>query len=478
MTARRFFLLSGLLVWGAGLSGCATIAEGVATRLVNRELEQVEKEIAVVQGDLALFRSCLRSQGGACPAGTPPAATAAPLQIRLAAPLAQSVEALGPDHPAKAASEVLAHPLLDKLAGLHASLTGAASGPAPGVTRESTGSTGGAPESALTMSLSVEEVRDFTDKIGWATAKGSWKALADQAESRRAAMRASASEAERKAGDREARRLAFLDAYLRAYFDNGRVVKVELQTADLEAKVNAYLEERLPLFCGDSTQAEGCAQITADLRSQILKGVAQDPANKSYVLLPLGTTGFVTRDGRKILFPGFQIGLDPAGAEPVSIAKIDFAQVGTDLVRVFFQALFDADQGLPAVSTATGVSLGTKNAGFDLPVFNPAVGNVEEKDFQAISALASQVEAAVGSGVLRVVGGLGPFSLNNEALEAVVATVIAMVVRDAVERGAWCWYSCDLDGRIARAAREEKDKIEEGLRRDAERLALRLRLVR
>ena len=464
MIARRCFLLLGLLVWGAGLSGCATIAEGVATRLVNRELEQVEKEIAVVKGDLALFRSCLRSQGGACPAGTPPAATAAPLQTRLAAPLSESVQALGPDHPAQAANEVLAHPLLDKLASLHANLTGASSGRAAGVTREGTGSTGGAPESALTMSLSVEEVRDFTDKIGWATATGSWKALADHAKAR--------------AADREARRLAFLDAYLRAYFDNGRVVKVELQTADLEAKVDAYVKDRLPLFCGDSTQAQGCAQIAADLRQQILKGVAQDPNNKSYVLLPLGATGFVTRHNQKIIFPGFQIGLDPAGREPVSIAKLDFAQVGTDLVRVFFQAIFDADHGLPAMSTATGVSLGKENAGFDLPVFNPAVGNVDQQEFQAIDALASQVEATVGSGVLRAVGGLGPFSLNNEALEEVVATVIAMVVRDAVERGAWCWYSCDLNGRIARAAREEKDRIEEGLRRDAERLTLRLKLVR
>lgn len=464
MSARRCFLLLGLLVWGAALSGCATIAEGVATRLVNRELEQVEKEIAVVKGDLALFRSCLRSQGGACPAGTPPAVTAAPLQTRLAVPLSQSVEALGPDHPAQAASDVLAHPLLDKLASLHANLTGAASGPATGLTKESTGSAGGAPESALTMSLSVEEVHDFTDKIGWATATGSWKALADHAEGR--------------ATDRDARRLAFVDAYLRAYFDNGRVVKVELQTADLEAKVDSYLKDRLPLFCGDATQAQSCAQIAADLRAQVLKGVAQDPTNKSYVLLPLGATGFVTRDGQKIIFPGFQIGLDPAGAEPVSIAKIDFAQVGTDLVRVFLQAIFDADHGLPAVSTATGVSLGKQNAGFDLPVFNPAVGNVDAKDFTAISSLASQVEAAVGSGVLKAVGGLGPFSLNNEALEQTVATLVAMVVRDAVERGAWCWYSCDLDGRIARAAHEEKDRTEEGLRRDAERLLLKLKLVR
>ncbi|HYO15053.1 MAG TPA: hypothetical protein VE685_17810 [Thermoanaerobaculia bacterium] len=478
MSARRCFLLLGLWVGGATLSGCATIAEGVATRLVNRELEEVEKEIAVVKGDLALFRKCLRGQGGVCPAATPAPVTAAPLQTRLAAPLSESVEALGPDHPAQAASEVLAHPLLDKVASLHANLTGVSSGPSAGLVKESTGSTGGAPESALTMSLSVEEVRDFTDRIGWATATGSWKALADHAEGQRADMTASASEAERKAVDREARRLAFLDAYLRAYFDNGRVVKVELQTADLEAKVDAYVKTRLPLFCGDASQAQTCAQIVADLREQILKGVAQDPTNKSYVLLPLGATGFVTRDGQRIIFPGFQIGLDPAGAEPVSIAKIDFAQVGADLVRVFLQAIFDADHALPAVSTATGVSLGKQNAGFDLQVFNPAVGNVDAKDFQAIAALSSQVEAAVGSAVLKAVGGLGPFSLNNEALEQVVATVIAMVVRDAVEQGAWCWYSCDLDGRIARAAHHEKDRIEEDLRRDAERLTLRLKLAR
>lgn len=469
MSAKRCFFLLGLLVWGTGLSGCAAISEGVATRLANRELEETVKDITVVQGDLALFRSCLHNRGGVCPAETP-AATASPLQTRLGAPLSQSVKALGPDHPAQPANEVLSHPLLDKVASLHASLTGASPVPA-------TSTTGGASEPALTMSLSVAEVRDFTDRIGWATATGSWKALADHAEQSRAKIAASVSEAGRKAAERDARRLAFLDAYLRAYFDSGRIVKVELQTADLEAKVNAYVQNRLPLFCGDPAQAQNCAQIVAGLREQALQGVAQDPANKSYVVLPLGATGFVTRDGQRFIFPGFQVGLDPAGAEPVSVAKIDFTQVGTDLVRVFLQAIFDADHGLPAVSTATGISLGKENAGLDLPVFNPAAGHVDEKDFQAITSLSSQVEAAVGSAVLKAVGGLGPFSLNNEALEQVVATVVAMVVSDALEQGAWCWYSCDLDGRIARAAREEKDRIEESLRRDARRLVLRLKLV-
>jgi hypothetical protein len=452
-----------------GAGGCAT---------VSREVARLEHTVAVIHGDIALYRHCLDSRGGACQggasAGLPQtqqaAGQVAPLETGLSAPVNASVDALGPDHPARTGRAVLNHPFLKKITAVHNHLRGLGSArPTPGVEVSTTPAA--TPETTITLSTSPAEVNDFADQVNQATASGAWQSLSEQAAAQAAAP--GASDEVRQ----DSRTLAFINRYLEAYFENGKFVKIELDTQDLTAKIQSYLTDNVPLFCGDSSQAKQCDALVTSVQNEILKGVAKDAANNNYVLLPLGTAGYVSRTGQSFAFPGLQITFDPAGAKAVSIARINMTAVGTDLVWVFFQALFDAHEGLPAVSTATGVNLGTADKAFDLPVFDPSAGNVSTKDFQDINAFANRVSAAVGTAFDKAVRGFGPFSINNEALEELLVAIVTVTVDNAAEKAAWCWFSCNLDQQIEKAAADEKAKIRNDLSKTAEKIKLRLRIL-
>ncbi len=453
-------------------SGCTALADRLATRLTDRALVKVEHEVQIIDGDLALYRSCLSRRGGSCQgtAGTalPQSGAAAPLPTGLSAPVHDSVESLEASHPAQAGRAVLDHPFLHKIAALHDRLRGLDSGGAvAGFDERSSASDG----TTLTLTTSPAEVQGFFDQVNAATASGSWQALSEQAAKQAATPGAP------DGVRRDARTLAFLRRYTEAYFENGRFVKIELDTQDLDKKVEDELSRNAGLFCGDPAQTKQCDTLVTFLQSQILKGVGTDAANKSFVLLPMATRGYVSRTGQGFAFPGFQVTLDPEGARSASVAPIDLTRVGTDLVWVFFQALFDASEGLPAVSTATGVDLGPEGKDFALPVFNPAVGNVDAKDLQTINTFSNQTGAFVGTAFDKAIRGIGPFSLNNEAVEELLVAVVTATVSNAAQKGAWCWFSCNLDQQIEKAAASERESIRSGLRKDAERIKLRLRLL-
>ena len=457
-----------MLSLAVGAAGCTAIADRLATRLTDRALSKVEHEVTVINGDIALFRQCLESRGGACQgdasAALPQAGQVAPLRAGLSAPVAASMEALGPDHPAQAASAVLSHPFLQKMTAMHNQLRGLdAQSQVPGVEVASKGQ-----ETTLTLNTSPEEVSNFVDQVNQATASGAWRALSEQTE-----KTAGASAEARQ----DARTAAFIRRYTDAYFENGKFVKVELDTQDVDTRIESYLTRNVSFFCGDPAQQKHCDALVASLQNEVLKGVAKDSANQDYVLLALGTKGYVSRTGQSFAFPGVRLTLDPAGAQPASVARIDLTAVGNDLVWVFFQALFDAHEGLPAVSTATGVELGAADQAFDLPVFNPSAGNVSEKDFQDINSFSNQVGAAVGTAFDKVIRGVGPFSLDNEALEELLTAIVTVTVHDAAYKGAWCWFSCNLDQQIEKAAADEKAKIRSDLSKSAKRFKLRLRML-
>ncbi|HKV11583.1 MAG TPA: hypothetical protein VJ725_25790 [Thermoanaerobaculia bacterium] len=467
--------LAALLALAVGATGCTAIA--------GRRLSGVEREMVLLDGDAALFRQCLESRGGTCPGNAstalpqsaPGAGRVAPLHTALSAPVDTAVAALGPGHPAQAARAVLSHPFLQKVTAVHNHLRGLP--PAKPVNGVEAASTGAAevPETTLTLSTSPEEVGDFADRINQATASGAWRALSEQTGKHAALLGESAGETD-QAVRQDARTAAFLRRYMEAYFENGRFLKVDLDTQDLDRKINGYLSRNASLFC--DSQTSPCAALTSSLQNEILKGVAKDPSNQDFVLLALGTQGYVSRLGDLSLsFPGVQVTLDPAGARPASVTKIDPTKVGTDLVWVFFQALFDAHEGLPAVSNATGLDLGAAGKAFDLPVLDPEAGNVDRQDLSDIITFSNQVSGTVGAAFDRVIRGLGPFSLNNEALEELLTAIVSATVHNATQKAAWCWFSCNLDQKIEKATDREKEKVRAELAKSAKRIKLRLRVL-
>lgn len=458
-------------------TGCAAIAERVATHLTEKKLDKLG-EITVIEGDLSLFRECLEARGGSCEKGgaaqpVPGAATAnatvEPVSSDVSSGLTKKVDGLGANHPAATATAALEHPFTQKISGVYDHLRGL--NPAPGAAVE-VSSESGEKTTTVHLDTSFTELNSFSDQVNRATAAGGWKALEEQAN----AHAAQAQGAEAAKAKRDARTATFLRKYIEAYFENGRFVQVELDPDDLDNSMAGYLRQHLPWLCGGSNPATPCSTLVDKLSGEVLKGVAQGTDGSNYVFVTLGTQGFVTRDGRTFAFPGFQITFDPAGSQPVTVKKIDFTQVGSDLVAVFLQALFDAHEGLPAVSTATGIDLGTAGKPFALPVFDPSSGNVDQNDFTEINNIANRVEAAVSAATDRAVRGIGPFSLNNEALEELIVVAVGVTVRKLVEKGAWCWFACNLDQDIETLRKELEGDVKTLAHNEAERVKLRLRM--
>ncbi|NJL28001.1 MAG: hypothetical protein HC897_08915, partial [Thermoanaerobaculia bacterium] len=467
----------GSILCALATSGCTAIADSVAHRLSQQQLGRIERDIAVFEGDVALFRECLKNRGGSCQGDVhsllPLARTAGqevrPLDSALAPELSQNVDQLDPDDPARDARDTLDHPVLDQIDGLYNQLTGL------GATARSSQE-----DVVVPFTVKLDDVTGFVDQVGRTTLAGGWDALAERCDTVAPQARANAAAPGAKAEiDADHRQLLYIRTYLRAYFDNGKFVRVDFKTADLEARIEGYLKERVPLLCGSAQGSTECDQIVDGLKKDVFRGVAQDPQGQGYLFGNLGSVGFVSRNGRGFRFPGLQITLDPLGRQIVTVGtatKIDYTTVGSEVLRVLLAAIFDAHQGLPAVPNATGVDLGPGLEAENLPVFNPAVGNVDQNDFTAIVNVATRTEALAGTAVDRLIRGIGVFSLNNEALEQLLVTTIAVTAGHAAEKAAWCWYACNLDTDVHTAVKSEEARARQFAERELQEVKVRLRI--
>lgn len=176
-------------------------------------------------------------------------------------------------------------------------------------------------------------------------------------------------------------------------------------------------------------------QDTAEKRGQIYT---------KYLQAYFSQNGFVSRSGLKLKFPGIpNLSLED---KPIpkdssknldSPSSVDFTQVGTDIVRVFLEALRDAslekDNRLPGVADSTGVI-----ADILIEVSAAPQWNVPTKDFAKIESRASQAEGMMATAVGKVARGGSWGSLNNEAVAKVAETVAGVEARYTVERFEWC----------------------------------------
>ncbi len=184
--------------------------------------------------------------------------------------------------------------------------------------------------------------------------------------------------------------------------------------------------------------------------------------------------GFVSRDATfSARLPTIQVTLDPTAKRWVSFKDADSSQaltshsdlghlgvvtdtsglgtgggIGAELLRVFLEAVFDAAEGLPAVYPAntpslkpTGLTLGDHS----LPQFTSPMGDVDAGDLTKMTHVNDRVAAQTQVILGRAIQGIGPFSLNNRALEDFLTELIATSVRKAAEKASWCFYACDLN---------------------------------
>ena len=133
----------------------------------------------------------------------------------------------------------------------------------------------------------------------------------------------------------------------------------------------------------DSTRAAQCAELVDRWMADITKVVRTSDDGSSFVLMRMGTAGFVSRDGHSLRFPGLGARLLPDQSHLASLSTVDYTKVSSDLLRVTLAAIFDAHEGLPAVSNATGVSVDIQ----PLEVFDPAAYYGDREADLAMTAL-------------------------------------------------------------------------------------------
>jgi hypothetical protein len=400
------------------LAGCSAIANHIATDLAKNQAKSFSTDLHI-RGRAAAYLACLKGHGGTCGNNATNA-------------LPQTREALAgrpnsPTEPFAARSVEFdrenprASMVQRKISYLYDTLTGVTPPDQSGqslikVSRRTDG------VEELTVEFAAEDLEEYHKFIDEQTFGDQWRADAERA-AKSAATRQDATLRQ------AACVMKFEQEYFRAYFRDGRFVQIQLNAQSLRNE----LKKRFPLLSGlpDSELDQTIKDLGASLSGSLFGNI--------------GTLGFVTRGGLTFQFPVLTVGLDPTAKEAITLPKVDAVGTGADLIRVYLEAFFDAFNGLPAVSNATGCFKDGARDGCALPVFDPKAGAVTATQFGDVNTISNQAEAAASDTFGRLVRGGGPIALNNEALARLLETLVGVTVRKAVEKGAWCWYACPRD---------------------------------
>jgi hypothetical protein len=220
-------------------------------------------------------------------------------------------------------------------------------------------------------------------------------------------------------------------AYLSAYFENGHFVSLTIDPSALKASAESELENKLHLP-SDSAKA-----AVEDLLKQIdPKAVGSD--GQYHILTAANDGGFFTRGGDPYAFPSIAISITPVGAHPVSVTKVDFSAIASDLIRVYIEAVGDVWGQLPGVTKSTGVQVKLLRA-YGL---GPTKEQVNADQFKKVNDWSSKAETAAAAGTGQLIRGIAWLSLNNEALAKIIETAAGVAVRKATEKVTWCVEAC------------------------------------
>lgn len=457
---RKLHRLERLVVLVVILSIALPVGYFVMTLKLTRGLtpSTIEHELDLMPGELAVFRRCLEERGGSCQEGgaTSPLLHSrdaegelAPVDTGFSGQLAASVDDLAAAHPAKQARDVLAHPFLQKTLGLYNQMRGLEPPASQG--SQATG------EHSTWLSLEADfaELRGFLTLLRSSVLGSGWKALGKHVDDHRQQQ----GEADR-AGD-HARTLAFIDAYLSAYFDRGDYIQIELDAEELDRlldaaddhaadELDAYLEERFPAICGPSAAMSRCKALADRLRRRLRDTVAHDQQTL-YVLGRISGPGYVSRQGTMFKLPDVTAQLDPLGDEPLDLVPVNPVELGGELMIILLQAIFDAHEGLPAVSNATGIHVGTEEEAFGLPVFRSPTGHVDLAAFDEIDRLSQRATVTVKNALAQSLDSIAILGLDNPALEEVIIAAVGTVLQEATVKAGWCWYACGFQAQLEAA---------------------------
>jgi len=233
--------------------------------------------------------------------------------------------------------------------------------------------------------------------------------------------------------------VTLIEAYLKAYFLNGKFVSLDVDAGNMQASILQQLKKKFPKL----PDAEVDKLVAKVLRQ--LTGV--DPVDGKYKLLAkLKDGGYVTRGGAKYAFPGVSISVDLTADQVVQASKVDFTQVGSDIVRIAIEATGDALAQLPVDPSSTAceaINAKTLKDYSKLRCYGRDNEQVTVEEFAKVNDRAGKVETYVATATGQVIRGISWLSLNNEALAKLIETAVGVFARKAAEKVTWCVYACN-----------------------------------
>jgi hypothetical protein len=359
------------------LVGVAVLLTGGCASPLTRAIEDHVRNASSVDLDfpalLAEFQKCMEPGAQTCIHGAPPKDAEA--NFRRLEALRRVVEAPGVSHalrvslhaksPYVARQVWAAHDVLSSR--MHAQLTG--------LTRALLAPTS---PGSHEVRMGLEDTTTFARALETSVALGAWERTAHEERLILAkipeACQATVAYEEQLL---RARSSTFVASYLEAYFRGGRFIeaKVDLKVlatrvADAVKAKYAYLDAKSPELARIMREEllerirplipEGWPGKLVDCVEDLLQGKI-DRCPTAAVLAKIEESGFVSRAGKELRFPGISLAFDPLAEEPLDLTterEIDFGTIGSELVRVFLEAVGDALFGVPGVGNATGVVRG------------------------------------------------------------------------------------------------------------------------
>jgi hypothetical protein len=280
------------------------------------------------------------------------------------------------------------------------------------------------------VEFSKTDLMEFGKSIHEATSLNGWTQLSSRILSNPPADVATA--------DATVAQLTLLDAYLSAYFSNGHFLSLDVAAKDFKEHAVAQIKNKKLGLSDDEINK------IVDKAANSLAGKQPDKDGVYHLVSKIDDGGFVTRAGTKYAFTGVSVTLDPVAAQPVQVSKIDFTQVGADVVRIFLEAMADEANQLPGATASTACVVYKRGAlakHEDL-CFETQPRGLKAEDSDKVNERANQVESATSTITGQAIRGISWISLNNEALAKLIETAVGVAARKATEKVTWCYYAC------------------------------------
>jgi len=407
----RCLLPSFVVLVCSATTGCAWLAGKIAESLAEAKTNEFTREVTINQGNGQEFLQCMGQTGTAkklsmqVPEGitnylksstiTHLGFTKEDMKQENALQLEAELKAMVPT--VQVATQVLTHPVHQQVMRI-LNITARPRGP-----------------SSDTIKIEFEEnkVDEYMQLVEKVTTLHGWDALAFVADQH--ATKASTQEAQSFASG-----MKLIAAYMKAYFRAGQFASITLNDQKLKDALQSSLGIDNP-----------------DAIYQLLFGnlFTPGPGGNGLVYGSIGKVAFVTRGGDSYQFPAIQPMLNVTAARPIQMSKIDFIAVGSDLVRVFLEAILDAEFGVPGVTNSTGV---LEKVLQDFKDLNQKP--ITDEQFGVVEQVSKGVEGGVSSVVGRVIRGAGLFSLNNESLASLIETFAGVALKKVSEKVCWCYF--------------------------------------